>query len=67
MRRIVVLALLFAGCAGSGDPRPPTPLQHELSELAETMESTHPDLFHDVPRATFRAQAAELRRRGAGA
>ena len=60
MRRIVVLALLLAGCAGSDDPRPPTPLQRELSELAETMEVTHPDLFHDVPRATFRAEAAKL-------
>ena len=60
MRWIVVLALLLAGCAGSDDPRPPTPLQRELSELAETMEVTHPDLFHDVPRATFRAEAAKL-------
>ena len=60
MRRIVVLALLLAGCAGSDDPQPPTPLQRELSELAETMEVTHPDLFHDVPRATFRAEAAKL-------
>ena len=60
MRRIVVLALLLAGCAGSEDPRPPTPLQRELSELAETMEVTHPDLFHDVPRETFRAEAAKL-------
>ncbi len=60
MRRIVVLALLLAGCAGSDDPRPPTPLQLELRELAETMEVTHPDLFHDVPRATFRAEAAKL-------
>ena len=24
------------------------------------MEATHPDLFHDVPRATFRAEAAKL-------
>ena len=60
MRRIVVLALLLAGCAGRDDPQPPTPLQQELRSLAETMEATHPDLFHDVPRATFRAQAAEL-------
>jgi len=60
MRLIVVLALLLAGCAGSDDRRPPTPLQRELSELAETMEVSHPDLFHDVPRATFRAEAAEL-------
>ena len=60
MRRIVVLALLLAGCAGSDDPQPPTPLQRELSELAETMELTHPELFHDVPRATFRAEGAKL-------
>ena len=62
MRRVLVLALLLAGCAGSDDPRPaaPTPLQRELRELAETMETTHPDLFHDVPRATFRAAAAKL-------
>jgi len=60
MRLIVVLALLLAGCAGSDDRRPPTPLQRELSELAETMEVSHPDLFHDVPPATFRAEAAEL-------
>jgi len=60
MRCIVVLAVLLAGCAGSDEPRPPTPLQHELRELAETMEVTHPDLFHDVPRATFRAEAAKL-------
>jgi hypothetical protein len=60
MPRIVVFALLLAGCAGGDDPRSPTPLQRELRELAETMEVTHPDLFHDVPRATFRAEAAKL-------
>ena len=60
MRRIVVFALLLAGCAAGDDPRPPTALQRELSELAETMEASHPDLFHDVPRATFRAEAAKL-------
>ncbi len=62
MRRIVVLALLLAGCAGTDEPRPPTPLQRELSELAETMEASHPDLFHDVSRETFRAEAAKLSR-----
>jgi hypothetical protein len=60
MRRLVILALLLAGCAGADEPQPPTPLQQELRSLADTMESTHPDLFHDVPRATFRAQAAAL-------
>jgi hypothetical protein len=60
MRRIMILALLLAGCAGADEPQPPTPLQQELRSLADTMESTHPDLFHDVPRATFRAQAAAL-------
>jgi len=62
MRCIVVLAVLLAGCAGSDEPRPPTPLQRELSELAETMEVSHPDLFHDVSRETFRAEAAKLSR-----
>lgn len=56
----MILALLLAGCAGADEPQPPTPLQQELHSLADSMESTHPDLFHDVPRATFRAQAAEL-------
>ena len=56
----MILALLLAGCAGADEPQSPTPLQQELRSLADTMESTHPDLFHDVPRATFRAQAAEL-------
>ena len=56
----MILALLLAGCAGADEPQPPTPLQQELHSLADTMESTHPDLFHDVPRAKFRAQAAEL-------
>jgi hypothetical protein len=56
----VALALAFAGCAGDDRPDVPTPLQLELRSLAETMESTHPDLFHDVPQATFRAEAAKL-------
>ena len=56
----MILALLLAGCAGADEPQPPTPLQQELRSLADTMESTHPDLFHDVPRATFHARAAEL-------
>lgn len=56
----MILALLLAGCAGADEPQPPTPLQQELRSLLDTMESTHPELFHDVPRATFRAQAAEL-------
>ena len=60
MRRIVILALLLGGCGGGDEPQALTPLQQELRALADTMESTHPDLFHDVPRATFRAQAAEL-------
>ena len=60
--RLLVLAMfvLVTGCAGDDEPAPPTPLQQELRSLADTMESTHPELFHDVPRATFRAQAAEL-------
>ncbi|MGZ8782344.1 MAG: hypothetical protein ACXWZB_02475 [Gaiellaceae bacterium] len=60
MRLIAVLALVLAGCAGDDEPRPPTPLQREIRELAETMEATHPDLFHQVPRATFRAEATKL-------
>ena len=61
VRRIVILALLLGGCAGGGDePTPPTPLQQEVRAAADSMESMHPDLFHDVPRATFRAHAAEL-------
>ncbi len=60
MRRIAVLALLLAGCAGGDDPQPPTPLQRELRSLAETMETTHPDLFHDVSRSEFRAEAKRL-------
>ena len=38
----------------------PTPLQREIRGLARTMEETHPDLFHDVSRARFRAEAAKL-------
>jgi hypothetical protein len=56
----IALALAFAGCAGDDRRDMPTPLQLELRSLAETMEATHPDLFHDVPRATFRAEAAKL-------
>jgi hypothetical protein len=56
----LALALALAGCSGDDRPDVPTPLQRELSELAETMEVTHPDLFHDVSRATFRAEAAKL-------
>ena len=66
MRCIVVLALLLAGCAGTDEPQPPTPLQRELSGLAETMEVSHPDLFHDVSRETFRAEAAKLSRDAPG-
>jgi hypothetical protein len=56
----VALALAFAGCGGDDRPDVPTPLQQELRSLTETMETTHPDLFHDVPRATFRGHAAKL-------
>jgi hypothetical protein len=66
MRRIVVLALLLAGCAGSDDPQPPTPLQRELSELAETMELTHPELFTTC-RARRSGRGGEAGERGSGA
>ena len=61
MFRLALAALLFAGCAGDAQPAAaPTPLQREISGLARTMEETHPDLFHDVSRARFRAEAAKL-------
>ena len=59
-------ALALAGCSGDDRSDVPTPLQRELSELAKTMEVTHPDLFHDVRRATFRAEAARLADAAAG-
>jgi hypothetical protein len=56
-----VVAGAVAGCAGGEEEPPaPTPLQRELRQLAREMESHHPDLFHDVSRATFRAEAAKL-------
>ena len=56
-----LVVLLLAGCAAVSEPAAaPTPLQREISGLARTMEETHPDLFHDVSRARFRAVAAKL-------
>ena len=63
MRTLATLVvLLLAGCAAavSEPAAAPTPLQREISGLARTMEETHPDLFHDVSRARFRAVAAKL-------
>ena len=58
----VVLVLMLAACSGGDDDRPaaPTPVQRELRELARSMEEIHPDLFHDVSPATFRAAAGKL-------
>src|SRR5688500_8152475 len=61
--RIALFALgivLAAGCASSAEPAAPTPLEREILMLADSMERIHPDLFHAVPRATFRTQAERL-------
>jgi hypothetical protein len=60
VRRLLVLVLLVAGCAGGGEPAAPTPLQLEIRELADSMERIHPELYHAVPRARFRAEVEEL-------
>lgn len=62
MRRLVVLVLVVAGCGGNDEPevKPPTPLQREIRQLADAMEATHPDLFHDVSRAAFRSATTQL-------
>jgi hypothetical protein len=60
----LLAAALLAGCAG-GDATPaaPTPLQREVRGLGRSMEQLHPDLFHDVTRARFRAQVESLAQR----
>jgi hypothetical protein len=55
------LTLVLAGCSGGdGEPAGPTPLEREIGGFADTMERLHPDLFHDVSRARFRAEAQRL-------
>ena len=63
MRRIAVLIIILAGCGGENETEPPTPLEREILSLADSMEEIHPQLFHDVPRAAFRAQAESLAER----
>jgi hypothetical protein len=60
LRVAVLITLVVAGCGGDDESNRSTPLQLELLELADSMEETHPDLFHDVARAKFRAQARQL-------
>ena len=62
------VVLLLAACAAVSAPAAaPTPLQREISELARSMEETHPDLFHDVSRARLPRRRREACRRRAGA
>jgi hypothetical protein len=61
---LVVLALV--GCSGSGNgPAPETPLARDLDLLIERLEAIHPDPYHAVSKADFRAAADRLAARSA--
>jgi hypothetical protein len=62
---IVLAALVTAGCVAAREPTGPAPLELEVLALADSMERIHPDLYHAVPRATFRSQAQRLAVRAA--
>ncbi len=66
-------ALTRRGCAGSScslfssqaaraadDPRPPTPLQREITGLAERWRTIHPEVDHQMPLQALRAEARAL-------
>jgi hypothetical protein len=61
---VVALALLLAGCA-SGESGAPTsttasPRAGDIRVLLEALERVHPDPWHDVSEADFRAAADKL-------
>ena len=60
MRRIVVVALLLAGCSGGDEPQRPTPLQREITGLVTQMANLHPEVDHQVPLQALRAEARAL-------
>lgn len=60
---LLALGLLLAGCASGSEAAAPTPLQREVTWLAEELARLHPDVDHQRPLAELRAQAAELAER----
>ena len=59
-----LLALLLGACATGAEPAAvPSPLEREVLRLADELEHTHPNLFQEVSRGRFRAEATELARR----
>lgn len=58
------VALLLAGCGGGPDaPAVSSRSAEDVRALAEHLESTHPDLHHDLPRARFAAARDALAER----
>ncbi len=59
----VSLALVLGACAAGAEPAAVSPLEQEVLRLADELERTHPNLFHQVSRQRFRAEATDLARK----
>jgi hypothetical protein len=68
VHRLLVLALLLAGCSGAGatPTAAPTPLQREIRGLVDRMAALHPEVDHEVPLRELRAEANRLADRAPG-